>query len=369
MPDRIAVSDALDLLAFVPELIGFEPHNSLVLVALRGQVSCGTLRVDLPGDELAREDLADFVSKLVGMLCRIPGATALVPVVFTEGSCSTGTPRADLFARLNSAARAAGFTVREELYVAADGWGRAGDPPRSSDELDAARRLRRLDPDSTAVGASPAEEAALPEVDRKLVKRTGSALASHRLEGQIPDPIWFAEYSSGWDPVAVGPAGAALTAAVLGQPWARDVVLFTWAWGSGVGRRALRFQERHRRGEPVIDKDVALAFGGLGDIGRPRVDAVVRAVQLLRQVAARLPEGERCPCLASLSWLNWALGRGSIAGEYARAALAVDPGYGFAQLVHTMLEHGLLPGWSFDDTTVHGSRGRSRPDAFGGMRR
>ena len=54
------------------------------------------------------------------------------------------------------------------------------------------------------------------------------------------------------------------------------------------------------------------------------------------------------PLLASLGWLSWALGRGSVAGEYVRRAREADPEYGFAELLDTMLGNGMLPEWAFD---------------------
>ena len=391
MPDHVVATDPLELLSFVPELIGFEPANSLVLVTLRGTRTSGTLRVDLPGSDpggsleccagpgkavragetgapQGEERLTEYVSALLGMACRIPGANGLVPVVFTNGSCAAGTPHKELFVRLRSAARTAGFTVCDELYVAADGWGRADRPPRARAELDAAWRLRRLDPDSAPVGAPPAEEATLPAVGSKLRERTEAAMAALSSDDRVPDPVWFAEYSAGWPAADIGPAAAALTAAVLARPWARDIVLFTWAWGRSAGLRASRFQERHLRGDPVLDEDFALALAGRGGIGRPRIKDVSHAIELVRQVAARLREGERGPCLASLAWLQWALGRGSIAAEYARAALSADPDHGFAQLVHTMLERGMLPEWCFEDGAPDAPSRRSGGDACGGMR-
>ena len=48
MPERIVATDTLDLLSHVPELIGFEPERSLVLITMSGSTTCGTFRVDVP---------------------------------------------------------------------------------------------------------------------------------------------------------------------------------------------------------------------------------------------------------------------------------------------------------------------------------
>lgn len=46
-----------------------------------------------------------------------------------------------------------------------------------------------------------------------------------------------------------------------------------------------------------------------------------------------------------LAWLSWALGRGSLAGQYIRLARAIDPSYSMAELLDTMLSNGMMPEW------------------------
>ena len=89
---------------------------------------------------------------------------------------------------------------------------------------------------------------------------------------------------------------------------------------------------------------------GIGESGHEQ------GIALLRQVAARLHETERAPCLTAVAWLNWALGRSSVAGELVRRARKADGEYGFAELMETMLERGLLPDWAFRAGSV-GSAG------------
>jgi hypothetical protein len=357
MPAHVIASRPLDLLAVIPELIGFEPSDSLVLVALHGTTTCGTLRIDLPSQaERASEQLTAYASTALGFVCKMRGAEAVLPVVFTERSCDGGEPCEALVAALRAQASAAGLRVPDVLYVTADAWGSYGAARRARSELDAARELRRLDPDFSVVHESASAEAMLSAEDPARVARTSALLedlenasrSQHGMES-VPDPVWFAEYSLGWDPEGIGPAAAALTAHVLGRPWARDVALFTWSWGRGAGQRALRFQERWRRGAPLRDERLATALAGAATLGRPSAEAVEHAIAMLRRVAAMLPDDRRAPVLASLAWLNWALGRSSVASRYAVRARECDPRYGFAELVETMLGRGLLPEWAFTE--------------------
>ena len=112
-----------DFLAIVPHLTGFVPERSIVLVAMRGNRSCGALRFDLPPDG-SRALLKRVATSFVGMLCKIPGVDALVPVVYTAESIVGGVvPHTDLMAVLRERAGFSGFLVRDALCVAANGWG------------------------------------------------------------------------------------------------------------------------------------------------------------------------------------------------------------------------------------------------------
>ncbi len=345
MPHRLTAPDPVALLALVPELVGFVPHDSLVLVALCGDVSRGTFRVNLPTGDA---DPGLFAATLVGLVCRVPGADTILPIVYADAPAAHRA-FAPLFSGLRRAASAAGFRVLDGLFVAADGWGGEGRQPRPAQELEEALRLRRLDPDAAPVAPAPHEEAALPRVERAQVVATAEAFARLRSEGEPPDPLWFARYSATWAPDEAGPVQAALAASMLSRPWARDVVLITWAWGSEAGLRALRFEERHRRGAPTADGSVVQAMSGSRVLGRPSATRIRHGIRLLRQVAARMPSPERAPALAALAWLSWALGRSSVAWAYVGQARASDPQHRFAELVEIMLDRGMLPEWAFDD--------------------
>ncbi|GAB2461743.1 hypothetical protein HD599_001011 [Conyzicola lurida] len=49
-----------------------------------------------------------------------------------------------------------------------------------------------------------------------------------------------------------------------------------------------------------------------------------------------------------LAWLNWALGRSSVAHRFVVAAAEIDDEYGLVEIISTMLDRGFLPEWAFD---------------------
>jgi hypothetical protein len=348
MTTRVRATDPVHFLSLVPELVGFEPVDSLVLVLMDGPMTCGTLRVDLPP-----EGDPDFAPAIARPLRQARTADAAIAVIYSSGSCVDDEPGAALVEQLEeSLDEVADLELRHAYFVAADGWGDYVSPSKPRDELDAAVALRRLDPDSRALRGTPHEQAELPRRGVFECERTARELSVRRTDAVHGhdgiDPVWFADYSATWQPEDVGPAMAALLRLMLGSPADRDVMLCTWGWGPDHGRHALDFQERFARGEPVDENDEAALFlGGEGTIGRPRVEAIEHITGVLREVGALLPVSERAPVLAVLGWLSWALGHGSVAGNYVRQAREIDPEHGLAGLLELILDNGILPSWSF----------------------
>lgn len=367
-----------DLLALVPHLVGFRPSNSLVLVAFRGKRTGGAYRVDLPApaSDLVYKRIA---TTLIGMLCRIQGADGVVPVIYTDDrfdECG-GIPRETLARRLISRARAAGFDVKEALCVAQDGWGSYYD-----DEGAGRQPLGMID-ESAAHNAlvgvnegplkTPHERATLPastllrqEAVARQIERLRAEFARCVASGPDEDgeiaigrdpamvldgwtnPVGVAEVAIGWQPDGLDPAGVALIVLAAELPRIRDVLLYDWAWGAEAGRTAHAANLRYARGGSLDEnEDGMLALAGMG-MPRPDPDRIKRAIELLGRVTADAPRSTRPPLLTMLGWLHWALGSGSTAGLHIDAALAIDPDYGLADLVDTMLSQGLLPEWAFD---------------------
>jgi len=136
-----------DFLALVPQLAGFRPRNSIIIVAFRGNRTCAALRFNVPeaeteadSDAAAGADSGEnptagsdtdagrgygtVAGRLVGILCKVRGADAVVPVVYTDErfAGAASIPHAGFVEALVDRARTAGFLVRDALCVAEDGW-------------------------------------------------------------------------------------------------------------------------------------------------------------------------------------------------------------------------------------------------------
>lgn len=352
-------TDAATLIAMVPELVGFVPQDSLVLVVFSGRRSCGTYRVNLP-DPDRPERYKHYVTTLLGMLCRLRGADGVLPIVYTDdryAECD-GIPRATLAARVLERARSAGFRVLDAYCVAADGWGSYLGSQRRRDRgsLDAARQARRGAPDARPVAATPEAEAALPSVTLQGSSETLDALAAVSAQ-QLREcsPVELAEsvVRSG---ATVSAHTAALLALVAESPADRDVLLYTWAWGPAVGQQAGALNARLLGAEitgATLDslgedeRDLALALGGRSRLPRPPVGRVLQAAAALKAAAALAPEELRCPLLTMLAWLHWSLGRGSVAGAFLDRARALNEAYPLAVLLGRLVESGSIPEWAY----------------------
>ncbi|TFB93679.1 DUF4192 domain-containing protein [Cryobacterium sp. HLT2-28] len=384
----VKTREAYDFLALVPQLVGFQPERSMVLVAFRGNRTCGAMRFNLPAAGASRTVLRRIASTLVGTLCRIPGVDAVVPVVYTEETFASvaGLPAERFAETVCVRAELSGFLVRDALCVAPDGWGSYRDPscPAGGHPLAdiAGSEVQRAIPaEARRDLASLRSRADLPRVDLAARERVGRRLARYQrlggkeetvpellaMVGDILDPVATAEAALDWDPGALDPADVAALLFLLQGPACRDQMMLQFAFGEAVGALThalnLRYAaiqgatgqsmddivraERERNGDDEPDaKRTSDLILGLTTV-RPDPDRIERAVRLLLTVVALAPRRARPAPYCMLAWLSWAMGRGSVAGIFVDRALAVDPRYGMADLLDTLVSSGHLPDWAF----------------------
>ncbi|KQW07740.1 hypothetical protein ASC66_01800 [Leifsonia sp. Root4] len=372
MTTIITASDAQDFLALVPELAGFRPVESLVLVAFRGKRSCGALRADLPRTTDA-DVLGAVASSLIGLLCKIPEADAVVPLVYTTARFEGGSvpPHGEAMNALLFHAEESGFLVRDALCVASDGWASYLDtavPPGghslaliadSAVSAQLAAERPRGAPANRALHDQRGPDPRSGTADLATRQRMGRLI--NRFRTMASDPATLGEPSAELAALLELPAvaemslccpaetvseldAAALLFAMQGPP-TRDMLLIHWAFGVEAGARAERENLRFAAGEPGAGRESAALFWGEGP--RPDPERIEAAIELLLELLARAPRRCKPPALCMLAWLNWALGRSSRAAVFVEMALAIDPGYGLADILETMLAIGRLPDWAF----------------------
>ncbi|WP_120337790.1 DUF4192 domain-containing protein [Cryobacterium soli] len=396
-----------DFLALVPQLVGFLPERSLVLVAFRGNRTCGALRFNLPHEHAGVTELRRIAGTLLGTLCKIPGVDALVPVLYTDEEIGdeavgsgTGLPEGAFLRAVLARAAQSGFLVRDALCVAADGWasyldleqvpGQTGPVPG-----DRGRMLRHPLSDiaeSTVTEVVPPGDrrelarlqtgAELPKVDLPTRERCARRLARYQrlgpdmgpipelveMVGDMLDPVGTAETALGLTPAELSIDEAAVLLFLVQSPATRDQMMLQFAFGAEIGARshALNRHYAQRQRETGLSMDdlveAEMATGRsfqetpptTGDLmlglsrERPDPERVARGIQLLKLLVAMAPRSARPAPLCMLAWLCWALGQGSVAGIYIDTALDIEGDYGMALLLHQVLGSGHLPEWAFD---------------------
>lgn len=385
MTTIITAHDAQDLLALVPELAGFRPVESLVLVAFRGKRSRGALRVDLP-DTADADALSAVASSLIGLLCKIPEVDAVVPLVYTSARFDAGNvpPHGEAMNALIFHAERSGFLVRDALCVAADGWASYLDtavPPggRSlsliADSAVNAQLAAERPPGAPADRAMPDQRGPDPRggtADLATRQRMGRLINRFRAmandEAALGEPSAelaallelpaVAEMSLCCPVETVSELDAAALLFAMQDPPTRDMLLIHWAFGVEAGARAERENLRFAAGEPGAGRESAALFWGDGP--RPDPERIEAAIELLLELVARSPRRCTPPALCMVAWLNWALGRSSRAAVFLEMALAIDPGYGLAGILETMLAIGRLPEWAFADPVQSGESAARR---------
>lgn len=319
-----------DFLVAVPALLGYEPSESVVVVPFNGPRSIGAMRFDLPDVE----DAATVANVAAGLVCKVKGATGLAVVVYGERAQAEAVGDA-----ISGKAAQCGLSVVERFYVTGSGWGLIGD--------DAVSPMPEVPEHLTAMvkAANQHAGAEIPEVDPSRVDTVADAFDSFGL-ADVAEADWIAlgEVAATTQPEEIDPLDAVSLIFAISRPSLRDIALVQWATDETGGERAAEAQAGWECGEEYPADLAAIMWG---EAPRPDVDRLFAALATIRHLAALTPESQRAGLLAAAAWLSWALGRSTHADDYARQALAVDPGHGLAEIVASFVQASHLPSWVF----------------------
>jgi hypothetical protein len=367
----VRASSTADLLAMVPALVGFAPQRSVVCVPFIGKRTAEpVMRVDLP-DRRRESDSRNLAGYLIGALSRLRAVDRVAIVVYTDlgFAAERGIPHLDLGRALEKAFRRAGFGIVDSACVGSDGWGSYlershQDEGRPLADIAASPFASRTDvvADSRRVAN---EHAQIPDADDERRSLVASLLArGPKLPIENLDLIDVVEAAMAAKELT--PLAAAGMLWVAQTPAARDVMLLQAAYGEEVGVYAFSEQLRMTRiqretGQSMDEiarreladpaaREQAMLMSSLM-VGTtehvPEWARLERACEVYRDLASLAPPAAVAPALTCLAWLNWALGRGSAAGELLDRALTDRPDYGLALLLRTWFASGAIPEWLF----------------------
>ena len=305
------------LLQAVPYLLGFHPHDSLVLVG----AGDGAVRVT------ARLDLADTARpgplEHTGAVLARAGADSVLAVVYDAGDAAPSAATEALPARVADAATAAGLLLVDAYLVRrgrwwsrvrhGTGWGTGPGEPVDDP------------PTAFAAAATVAGLTALPSRRHLMaVLDPGDGLARESLRPMI----------AAIDVVATD-AGTRTRAQVSPRTLTREVFAAARCtdWDS----------------PPLPDPELARLAAALSITAvRDSVwlavdDGILDGRALWAQLARRVPGPYDCPALFLYGWSCWRHGDGASAQDAVARALAGVDGYPAAELLQVALSHGLDP--------------------------
>jgi hypothetical protein len=388
-PHVVKAPSSADMLALVPHLLGYHPQESLVLVAFHGKRTCGAMRFDLPSTA-SKAIHKRIATQMAGMLCKIRAADGVVAGIFTEVATSPASdlPHSDFANVLRGKLNHAGFDIKDVLFQGSSEWGSYLDAvkhPLSDvidspihDELRAIPELKdhevgrsQIEIDSAVPTASAAETTAMRKqldhiqsvMDDFITELHHDAEVGNEDDGPVASELLplmdlpeLFEAAIRWTPAELAESGPILLHAIQ-QPAVRDSAMIQWASSKRVGYLSLQLTDRlHAESHGMSGRKSKLderAEKELGDLmfgigPRPDVERVLAAIDLLRILTSLVIGAERRAPLCMMAWLNWGLGRGSIAGVYIDEARSIDGSYGMVEVLSTMLHNGMFPEWAFN---------------------
>ncbi|MGH4012534.1 MAG: DUF4192 domain-containing protein [Pseudonocardiaceae bacterium] len=311
--DRIRLSDPAELIAAVPHLLGFHPHDSVILLALHGTRLGLTLRADLVDTQLAPA-LAEQM--LLPVARQRPTGVALV-VIGGALSSDGNPPYHPLVDVVDSVFAAAGLPVVHGVWAAATAGGalwRCYDDPRCAGTV--------ADPAATPLAAATVAAGGVTFGDRDEL--AGLLLAE--------------------EPAVLQRRALLLQAADAEHPMSAGLR----------ARRLARLEELHREASTgqveLSDRTVAEVASALCD-HRVR-DACLRwctgpgavaAERLWLALVRATPAPQRAEPAALLALVAYLRGDGALAGLALDAALRSCPDHSLSGLLRAALDGGLPP--------------------------
>jgi hypothetical protein len=305
----LRLNGPVDLLSAIPYLLGFHPHESLVIVGIDGSRLVVTVRLDLA--DACEQTLVHALTAIVR-----GGSTSTTAVVFTE---QTKVP--DQVERcFSGAAGQVGLTVSDVLLVTGGRWRSL----RCSDPACCPLLGRELPEPSTAVHAAAVHAGLTALPSRETLAAVFTPAAQRR------DLVDLLEHhQERYDRTRAGDTlrahQASAVHAISDAHWVAEI------------------------GEMPSDDEaagfaVALRLDAVRDAVWLAIDAgTLEGIQLWVNLARRLPRPYDAAPLFLAAWSSYRHGNGALAAIAADLSVAADPGYQAAELLRAILVCGISP--------------------------
>jgi hypothetical protein len=383
-PLRVRAVEPVDLVSYIQHTLGFVPRNSITAITLADRDLGAVLRCDwdraLTDD---RDTLSGYARQVAGYLTADERADGSLVFLFRD---PTGYPGPDedcdglLADALAFELAAVGLPV-QEAWLVADG------------------RLWHLDCAEPATCAAHGSEVARTETSalNTAFILEGSVVEEAPQAGNLPAPADrvspalddairrlcgpgtagrpLARWLQDWERVLDGadppmdPAGRAWLLGGLVDVHLRDTLVaaasFTLerAVSGAVWLHALPQEVAEALGAGPREVNGVLYSSVLMATSR-RAPDWDRIARLRRACESLLPEAAGEPAAAArclVAWVEWARGRGSVAGRIIEECRRADPDYPLGQVLGEVVDRGIISGWASRRSTAWSARGRGRP--------
>lgn len=397
--DKIRVSNGEDLLAFIPQIVGYWPENSLVCIGMSGKALRATMRLDLPsGDAVNLRRFADIVAR---QLASDELADSTLIAIFANDDWTNPAyfPHENLYKYLQAAFASVGMPVRESWYVGKENW-RSIEctvasccpwPGQSNAKISESFVTAEFVYRGRSLEGNPRDR--IPAMtgvsDSGFAERVADAdagfldhLAEHGLaKNQLSVTLGAWERTLVHWPQKPDPSMVAYLLASLSCPPVRDAVMVSLATSPELSLTGVVGLEQAGLDIPhlmspekwssdnqalgytigVLDESENVSSDARSDYGdillggsveedrescQPNWLRLDQGEQLLLFLAQSVRGPGKAPVLCMLGWVQWCRGRGSWAGYYFQAAQSFIPGYSLAVLLEQLLSAGYIAPWA-----------------------
>ncbi|MHA7241493.1 DUF4192 domain-containing protein [Arthrobacter sp. TMS1-12-1] len=352
--NKLTVSTAADLLAYVPTTLGFQPRESFVVMTMRGQQNGLTLRSNTPAEAVRPVDYAQAMMR--HLLADTAADGALLFVYTNEvadaallGENEHAKPYMEYAKALEAEMERAGWSLRNGWLVTDKGW------------------TTYFCEDGGCCTLNPLDEVRDSAVNAEMIYRGYSTRPS--AEATAVDPAF----------IGSDDAHATITEATywinrLGAP---DDLEFDhqkmcdaraeWneALGEDIDERAACELVCYLNIKSIRERLMADAIGAADDEptfqkvligqyeGRPDWSRVEATEDLLIKILAYTPIEDRAALFCFLGWLSWYRGSSSVAIAYFTKALDIDGQHRLSRLLRELVSRSYVPLAAQNEATAY----------------
>jgi hypothetical protein len=340
-PNTLRLRSPADVVSAIPYLVGFHPTDSVVVLCCGGADGAYAIRLDLT----ASDELLDHVTELI---------TRRRPADVILAGYGPGARVTPVVERVGDRLSRDGVRLREVLRIEADRyWSYLCTDPACCPPEGTFVDVRGS---AVAAAAIAGGLVALPDRDelaRMIAPAGGEAMREATVQAERRLTSWAEAAATDGDGAAGDAAtdpGGAIPGAVSADAGAGGMARRVAEEGVRLVR--LLIDRARAGGDPPTDEEVAWLGVLLVNL-RVRDEAWVRIddgeigahIRLWRDVVRRVADPYLAGPACLLAFAAWRAGEGALANLALDRALAADPHYSMARLLHELFVSGLPP-WS-----------------------